>query len=47
MVATVFGASLRFNMCPDIWFRLSTAYLNMKGTITLVSWRMGGKIGRE
>lgn len=46
MVATVFGASLRFNMCPDIWFKLSTAYLNMKGTNTLVSWRMGGKGGR-
>jgi hypothetical protein len=32
MVATVFGASLRFSMFPDIWLRLSTAYLNMKGT---------------
>lgn len=43
MVATVFGASLRFNMCPDIWFRSSTAYLNMKGTITLVIWRTSRK----
>ena len=32
MVATVFGASLRFSMFPDIWLRLSTAYLIMKGT---------------
>lgn len=39
MVATVFGASPRFNMCPDIWFRSSTTYLNMKGTVTLVIWR--------
>lgn len=31
-VATVFGASLRFSTFPDIWLRLSTAYLNMKGT---------------
>lgn len=37
MVATVLGASFRFSMCPDIWLSSSTAYLNMKGTITLVS----------
>lgn len=36
MVATVLGASFRFSMCPDIWLSSSTAYLNMKGTITLV-----------
>lgn len=42
MVATVFGASFRFSMCPDIWLSSSTAYLNMKGTVTLVSWE-----GRE
>lgn len=38
MVATVLGASFRFSMCPDIWLSSSTAYLNMKGTITLVIW---------
>lgn len=42
MVATVLGASFRFSMCPDIWLSSSTAYLNMKGTITLVIWK-----GRE
>ncbi len=45
MVATVLGASFRFSMCPDIWLSSSTAYLNMKGTITLVIWegREGGR----
>lgn len=43
MVATVLGASFRFSMCPDIWLSSSTAYLNMKGTITLVSWE--GRVG--
>lgn len=43
MVATVLGASFRFSMCPDIWLSSSTAYLNMKGTVTLVSW--GGREG--
>lgn len=41
MVATVLGASFRFSMCPDIWLSSSTAYLNMKGTITLVIWGGG------
>lgn len=45
MVATVLGASFRFSMCPDIWLSSSTAYLNMKGTDTLVIWE--GKGGRE
>lgn len=45
MVATVLGASFRFSMCPDIWLSSSTAYLNMKGTITLVIWE--GRQGEE
>lgn len=45
MVATVLGASFRFSMCPDIWLSSSTAYLNMKGTITLVIWE--GRAGEE
>lgn len=51
MVATVLGASFRFSMCPDIWLSSSTAYLNMKGTVTLVSWedRVGfrGETGED
>lgn len=45
MVATVLAASFRFSMCPDIWLSSSTAYLNMKGTVTLVIWvgRVGGR----
>lgn len=43
MVATVLDASFRFSMCPDIWLSSSTAYLNMKGTVTLVSWE--GRVG--
>lgn len=43
MVATVLGASFRFSMCPDIWLSSSTAYLNMKGTITLVICVGGGQ----
>lgn len=46
MVATVLGASFRFSMCPDIWLSSSTAYLNMKGTITLVVCVCAGWEGR-
>lgn len=45
MVATVVGASFRCSMCPDIWLSSSTAYLNMKGTVTLVIWG-GREVGR-
>lgn len=37
IVMTVPVASFRFKTLPDIWLRSSTAYLNMKGTITFIS----------